>query len=82
MTRLETQVMNDGTVEIPPELSTAMGWQAGEKLTAQMQDGEIRLFSQAQAIRRAQAWVSSFVTEGRSLSDELIAERRQEMLGE
>jgi hypothetical protein len=47
-----------------------------------MQDGEIRIFSQAQAICRAQAWVASFVSEGRSRSDELIAERRQEQSGE
>ncbi len=82
MTHLEMEVAQDGKVEIPPELSTAMGWQAGEKLMVQVQNGEIRIFSQAQAIRRAQAWVASFVSEGRSLSDELIAERRQEQLGE
>jgi bifunctional DNA-binding transcriptional regulator/antitoxin component of YhaV-PrlF toxin-antitoxin module len=82
MTRLEMEVTTDGKVEIPPELSTVMGWQTGEKLTAQVQDGEIRIFSQAQAIRRAQAWVASFVADGRSLSDELIAERRREQLSE
>lgn len=76
------QVTNDGKVEIPSEIAIAMGWQAGEKLTVQVQDGEVRIFSQAQAIRRAQAWVRSFVTEGRALSDELIAERRREALGE
>ncbi|MER3477749.1 MAG: AbrB family transcriptional regulator [Leptolyngbya sp. ERB_1_2] len=59
-----------------------MGWEAGEKLTVQVQDGEVRIFSQAQAIRRAQAWVKSFVAEGRSLSDELIADRRREEAGE
>ncbi|MGG6270605.1 hypothetical protein ACQ4M3_38355 [Leptolyngbya sp. AN03gr2] len=78
MTQLEMEVAKDGKVEIPLEVLTALGWQAGEKLTVQVQDGEVRIFSQAQAVRRVQAWMRSFVAEGRSLSDELIAERRQE----
>lgn len=83
MTQLEMEVAKDGKVEIPSDVATALGWQAGEKLTVQVQDGEVRIFSQAQAVRRVQAWVKSFVAEGRSLSDELIAQRRQaEKLGE
>ena len=82
MTQLQMEVMSNGTVTIPPELYASMGWQRGEKLIVQVEDGEIKIFSQAQAIARAQAWVASFVPEGRSLSDELIAERRQEQLGE
>lgn len=78
MNRLEMEVTQDGKVEIPSELAIALGWQAGEKLTLQVQDGELRIFSQAQAVRRAQAWMASFVTKKRSLSDELIAERRRE----
>ena len=82
MIQLQMEVMPNGTVTIPPELYASMGWHRGEKLIAQAEDGEIKIFSQAQAIARAQAWVASFVPEGRSLSDELIAERRQEQLGE
>jgi hypothetical protein len=59
-----------------------MGWQIGEKLIVQVKDGEMKIFSQTQAIQRAQAWVKSFVPNGRSLSDELIAERRAEHLYE
>ena len=80
MTQLEMEVAKDGKVEIPSEVATAMGWQAGEKLTVQVQNGEVRIFSQAQAVCRAQAWVKSFVAEDRSLSNELIAERRREAL--
>ncbi len=80
--QVEMQVANNGKVEIPSEVAIVMGWQAGERLTVRVQDGEIRIFSQAQAIRRAQAWMKSFIPEGRSLSAELIAERRQEAMGE
>jgi antitoxin component of MazEF toxin-antitoxin module len=82
MTYLDMEIAPGGKVAIPLELSAAMGWQAGDKLTVQVQNGEIRIFSQVQAIRRAQAWVASFVAEERSLADELLAERRQEALGE
>jgi bifunctional DNA-binding transcriptional regulator/antitoxin component of YhaV-PrlF toxin-antitoxin module len=82
MTQLQMEVAPNGTVDIPPELYANMGWRAGDKLTVQVENGEIKIFSQAQAIERAQAWVKSFVPEGRSLVDELIAERQQELLGE
>jgi len=82
MTQLQMEVTQAGTVVIPPELYVVMGWQVGEKLIVQVENGEMRIFSQAQAIQRAQAWVKSFVSNGRSLSDELIAERRSEHLHE
>jgi antitoxin PrlF len=82
MTQLQMEVTPDGTLTIPAELYASMGWQVGEKLIVQVENGEIKIFSQAQAIARAQNWVASFVEEGRSLSEELIAERRREQLGE
>jgi hypothetical protein len=82
MTSVDIEVPTDGKVVVPLELSGATGWRVGEKLTVQMKDGEIRIFSQAQAILRAQKWISGFVTHDRSLSNELIAERKQESLRE
>ncbi|NJM49038.1 MAG: AbrB/MazE/SpoVT family DNA-binding domain-containing protein [Alkalinema sp. RU_4_3] len=82
MTQLQMEVASDGTVEIPPEVYISMGWRAGDKLTVQVAHGEVKIFSQTQAIAQAQDWVRGFVPEGRSLADELIAERKQEQLGE
>jgi hypothetical protein len=82
MTSVEIELPMDGKVVVPIELSGAMGWDVGEKLTIQLKDGEIRIFSQTQAILRAQEWISGFVTRDRSLSNELIAERKQESLSE
>ncbi len=76
MTFADIELPQTGELVIPNAVSTAIGWHAGEKLTVQVQDGEIRIFSQVQAVQRAQAWVASFVEEGRSLVDELIEERR------
>jgi antitoxin component of MazEF toxin-antitoxin module len=82
MTQLTIELPPDGTVTLPAEIAQSMGWQAGEKLTVQMQDGKLTVFSQTQAIQRAQAWVKSFIESDRSLSQELIAERRLEARGE
>jgi hypothetical protein len=76
MTFADLEFPQDGALTIPIGVSTLVGWHAGEKLTVQVQEGEIRIFSQAQAVARAQAWVAGFVEEGRSLSEELIGERR------
>lgn len=82
MTQLQMELLPNGEVTIPQELYTSMGWQIGEKLIVQVENGEMRIFSQTQAIEQAQKWVASFIPAGRSLSDELIAERRQEQMGE
>lgn len=82
MTSVDIEVPTDGKVVVPLELLGATGWRVGDKLTVQMKDGEIRIFFQAQAILRAQEWIAGFVTQDRSLSDELIAERKQESLSE
>jgi formylmethanofuran dehydrogenase subunit D len=66
-------------VERHPEKYTSMGWQIGEKLIVQVENGEMRIFSQAQAIAQAQEWVASFMPVGRSLSEELMAERRSQI---
>ncbi|GAA6616220.1 hypothetical protein NUACC26_020200 [Scytonema sp. NUACC26] len=47
-----------------------------------LMNGEVRICTLKQAIKRAQEIVRRYVPEGRSLSDELITERRQESLRE
>ena len=78
MLTVKTKISEGGRVVIPPEYRKALGLQVGDEVIVQLVDGEMRIFTLAQAIKRAQAWVRSFVPEGHSLADELIAERRQE----
>jgi hypothetical protein len=47
-------------------------------VVVRLEDGEVRLIKYADSVRRAQALVRQFVEPGRSLADELIAERRAE----
>jgi len=44
----------------------------------ELQDGELRVFSPARAIQRAQRLVRDYVPQDRSLAAELVAERRAE----
>ncbi len=49
-----------------------------DALTVYEKDGEIRIFSRREGIRRAQALAAKFKTPGLSVVDELIRERHEE----
>lgn len=59
----------------PAELCEALGFKPGDSLIARAQDGRLIVESRESAVRRLQ---ERFGTPGRSLVDELIAERRLE----
>ena len=63
---------------IPAEYRRALGVEVGDELVLTLEEGVLRVTTPREAIRRAQALVRSYVLEGRSLSDELIADRRRE----
>ena len=75
---VRTKIDEGGRVVIPAEFRRALGWQPGEVVVLSLEEGEVRVVSIYESIRRVQEWVRSFVPEGRSLSEELIAERRAE----
>ena len=78
MRTTRTKVASGGRIVIPAEYRMALGLHEGDVVTLRLEDGEIRLYSFAEGLRRAQALVRQFVPEGVSLADELIAERRRE----
>jgi AbrB family looped-hinge helix DNA binding protein len=78
MGSVRTKVDRGGRVVIPAEYRKALGLCPGDTVILRLVDGEIQIFTPAQGIKRVQEWVRSFIPEGRSLSDELIAERRAE----
>lgn len=67
---------------IPPEYLQELGLQSEDKVIMQLKDSQIIIFTPERAIERAQALVCSYVPDGRSLADELIAERREKSLRE
>lgn len=76
------KLADGGRVVIPAEYRKALGLRTGDTVIMQLDDGEVRLFTLDRAIRRAQELVRQYIPEGRSLSDELIAERRAEAVRE
>ena len=67
-----------GRLVIPARHRKALGLKTGDEVLLRLVDGELRILSQAEAVRRAQAMVKKHVKRGRSLVDELLRERRLE----
>jgi AbrB family looped-hinge helix DNA binding protein len=80
MTRVSemTRMSENGRIVIPAAIREAMGLRAGDTLEVSLEEDGLRLRTQRQMIARAQAMVQKIFGPGRSLSDELIAERRLE----
>ena len=77
MRTVVTKVDRHGRVVIPAEQRRALGIKEGDAVVILLEEGELHILKQEEAIRRAQAMVMKY-TKGRSLVDELIAERRAE----
>jgi len=67
---------SQGRLTIPPEMRAAMLLGADGKITARIEDGELRVIAPSVAIRRAQEIVRRHVKPGVSIVDEFLAERR------
>jgi AbrB family looped-hinge helix DNA binding protein len=72
------QLGEAGRILVPAPLRAALGMHVGDNLLLRVEDGELRVITASAALRRAQDLVRQFVPEGRSLSNELIAERTLE----
>ncbi|MEC4818631.1 MAG: AbrB/MazE/SpoVT family DNA-binding domain-containing protein [Scytonema sp. PMC 1069.18] len=73
-----TKITDGGRIVIPAEYRRALGLNVGDDVVLSLEDGELRILSRQEALRRARAIVKRYVPEGTSLSDELIAERHAE----
>ncbi len=74
------RLTNGNRVVIPAAIRKSLGLRIGDAVTLVLQDnGEVRLLTQTEAVRQAQALVRQYVDKDRSLVDELLAERREEI---
>jgi len=72
-----TQIGANGRVVIPAEIRRELGLRPGEEMLVQVEDGRVVLESRDNLLRRIQSeWQAA--AEGRSMVDELLAERRRE----
>ncbi len=75
---MKTKISEGGRIVIPAAYRKALGVKPGDEVQLVLEDGEIRMVSQRQAIVRAQNMLRRYVPKDRNLSEELIKERREE----
>ena len=68
----------NGRLLVPAQLRKELGVGPGDEVFMAVVDGALHVWSQKQAIARAQARVRELTSGKRSLVDELLAERRAE----
>lgn len=78
MTELRTKIGKGGRLVIPARHRKALGLKPGDEVVLVQAEGELRLMSAREAVKRAQMLVRRYVGKGRKLSEELIQERREE----
>src|SRR2546423_1453609 len=76
--RLRTRVGEGGRIVIPAEFRKALGLSIGDAIVIRLDGEELRIFTPAEGVRKAQEIIGKHVPQGVSLVDELIAERRAE----
>ena len=78
MATVVTKLGKGGRVVIPADYRKMLGIKPGDEIIVSFKDGEIKITTVKEGVRRAQEIVRRYVPEGRMLSDELIQERREE----
>jgi AbrB family looped-hinge helix DNA binding protein len=71
------RVNENGRVVIPASFRKALGINIGDEVVLRMEDDELRITTLKRRVERAQRLVRKHVKRGKSLVDELIAERRK-----
>lgn len=71
------RVNENGRVVIPSSFRKALGIAAGDEVVLRIEGDELRITTQQRRIQRAQMRARRYVKPGKSLVDELLAERRE-----
>ena len=75
--RVRMRIGEKGRIVIPAAMREALGMADGDMLDLVVADGELRIATMRERLRRAQESVRRYVPDGVSLADELSAERRE-----
>jgi AbrB family looped-hinge helix DNA binding protein len=78
MAEIRTKLAEGGRIVIPAEYRQALNLHVGDEIILRLEDGALRIYTPSQAIKHAQELLRPYLPRGRSLSDELIVERRKE----
>ena len=66
-----------GRVVIPASFRKALGINPGDEVVLRLEEDELRITAQKHRLDRARRLVRKYIKPGRSLADELVAERRE-----
>ena len=77
MADVRLRVNENGRVVLPAAFRKALNIRPGDQVLARLEDDEVRITTLKHRIEQAQRHLRQFVKPGRSLADELIAERRE-----
>ena len=72
------QVGEKGRIVIPAPMREALGIRPGDTIEMRYEDYELKVSTRRARIRRAQERARCYIPKGVLLSEELIAERREE----
>lgn len=75
---IKTKVSEGGRIVLPAKLREAAGIKVGGNVTITLKNGGLQITTRDQAILRIQEVMKKYIVPGRSVVDELIAERREE----
>jgi AbrB family looped-hinge helix DNA binding protein len=74
---IRARVNENGRVVIPASFRKALGINAGDEIVLRIEDDELRITTLKQRLEKARRRIRRYVKPGKSLVDELIAERRE-----
>ncbi len=78
MSGISTKIAEGGRLVIPAEHRRELGLEIGDEVIVRVVNGELRILTRNEAVKRAQEKVRRHIKGSRSLVDELSAERRAE----
>jgi AbrB family looped-hinge helix DNA binding protein len=71
------RVSEKGRLVIPAQFREAMGIEPGDVVEMRLEENELRVATRAQRLREVRRRMKNILGPGRSLAEELIAERRE-----
>lgn len=78
MKSLTVKISKNGRMHLPAEVRRSLGLKGEDHVVLTVEDGEVRMRTMAETLKRIRALARPYAPKGRLASEELIAERREE----
>lgn len=72
------KIVSGGRLQLPAEIRRELGVEDGDHVVLELKDGELVVRPYREVLKRVRDRLRKYVSEGGSVVDELIAERRAE----